>query len=122
MSDKARILFVDDEEAIRSLILTVLEGDGHEAVGAGSAAEAEKAFDTAASDLPVIDMFRVGAEVIVLPVQFGLYLNFGQFVDFLVGFTTFDLAHDDGVCKCEVVEWRRDIAEREEAEAAVDGE
>ena len=55
MSDKARILFVDDEEQIRSLILTVLEGDGHEAVGAGSAAEAEKAFETAAFDLAVID-------------------------------------------------------------------
>lgn len=55
MSDKARILFVDDEEAIRSLILTVLEGDGHEAVGAGSAAEAEKAFENTAFDLAVID-------------------------------------------------------------------
>jgi DNA-binding NtrC family response regulator len=55
MSDKARILFVDDEEAIRSLILTVLEGDGHEAVGAGSAAEAEKAFESTAFDLAVID-------------------------------------------------------------------
>ncbi|MBI5490352.1 MAG: response regulator [Deltaproteobacteria bacterium] len=55
MSDQAKILFVDDEEAIRSLILTVLEGDGHAATGAGSAAEAEKAFETTAFDLAVID-------------------------------------------------------------------
>ncbi|MBI5500391.1 MAG: response regulator [Deltaproteobacteria bacterium] len=55
MSEKAKILFVDDEEAIRSLILTVLEGDGHAAYGAGSAAEAEKAFETTAFDLAVID-------------------------------------------------------------------
>jgi DNA-binding NtrC family response regulator len=55
MTEKAKILFVDDEEAIRSLILTVLEGDGHEAHGVGSAADAVRAFEKNAFDLVVID-------------------------------------------------------------------
>jgi len=55
MSEKARILFVDDEEAIRSLILTVLEGDGHTAHGVGTAAEAVQAMTDTAYDLVVVD-------------------------------------------------------------------
>jgi DNA-binding NtrC family response regulator len=55
MAEKAKILFVDDEEAIRSLILTVLEGDGHTARGVGTAAEAVLAFEKDAYDLAVID-------------------------------------------------------------------
>ena len=55
MTEKAKILFVDDEEAIRSLILTVLDGDGHDAKGVGSAAEAVRAFEKDAFDLVVID-------------------------------------------------------------------
>jgi DNA-binding NtrC family response regulator len=55
MADKAKILFVDDEEAIRSLILTVLEGDGHTAHGVGTAAEATQAFEKTSYDLAVID-------------------------------------------------------------------
>ncbi len=55
MSEKAKILFVDDEEAIRSLILTVLEGDGHTAHGVGTAAEAMQAATATPYDLVVID-------------------------------------------------------------------
>jgi DNA-binding NtrC family response regulator len=55
MAERAKILFVDDEEAIRGLILTVLEGAGHEATGAGSVKEATEAFDKIAFDLVVID-------------------------------------------------------------------
>jgi DNA-binding NtrC family response regulator len=55
MSEKAKILFVDDEEAIRSLILTVLEGDGHTAHGVGTAAEAVQALSGTPYDLVVID-------------------------------------------------------------------
>ncbi|MBN1772485.1 MAG: response regulator [Deltaproteobacteria bacterium] len=55
MSEKAKILFVDDEEAIRSLILTVLEGDGHTAHGVGTAAEAVQAVTDTPYDLVVID-------------------------------------------------------------------
>jgi DNA-binding NtrC family response regulator len=55
MTEKAKILFVDDEEAIRSLILTVLEGDGHTAHGVGTAAEAVQAFEKTPDDLVVID-------------------------------------------------------------------
>lgn len=55
MSEKAKILFVDDEEAIRSLILTVLEGDGHTAHGVGTAAAAVQAMTDTPYDLVVID-------------------------------------------------------------------
>ncbi|MCB9896650.1 MAG: hypothetical protein H6825_01475 [Planctomycetes bacterium] len=74
---------------------------------------------TGYADLPVIDQWRVGAEFIILPVQFGLYLNLGELVDFLVGFTTYDLAHDDGAGKGEVVEWPSDRKAREEAQKIV---
>jgi DNA-binding NtrC family response regulator len=55
MTEKAKILFVDDEEAIRSLILTVLEGDGHTADGVGTANEAVSAMERTSYDLVVID-------------------------------------------------------------------
>ncbi len=44
-----------------------------------------------------IDYWRFGAEVIIPGVHFGIYFNFGQFLDFLAGWTTWDPADDDGV-------------------------
>lgn len=72
-------------------------------------------------DLPLIDHWRVGAEVVVLPVQFGLFLNLGQLADFVLGLVTIDIAHDDEIRKGDVFEWPRDRAARLEAEAATGG-
>ena len=44
-----------------------------------------------------LDYWRFGAEVIIPSVQFGLYFNFGQLIDFVAGIGTFDPAGDDGV-------------------------
>ena len=38
---------------------------------------------------------------IIPPAHAGLYLNLGEFVDFLVGLTTIDIADDDGTPKSE---------------------
>ena len=48
--------------------------------------------------LPIhpMDYWRVGFEVVLPGAQFGLYINFGHFWDFLAGIATFDPAGDDG--------------------------
>jgi hypothetical protein len=53
----------------------------------------------------VIDRFRIGAEIIVLNVDGGLYLNFGQLFDFLAGLTTWDPGDDDGLPRRTVMDW-----------------
>lgn len=72
---------------------------------------------TGYTQLPIIDSWRVGFDLLLLPVQLGLYINLGQLADFLVGFSTYDMAGDDGVSKGEVYEWPRDEARRLAAEA-----
>lgn len=47
------------------------------------------------SRAPVIDRFRFGAEVLLLNIDAGLYLNLGEVVDLLVGLVGFDPAGDD---------------------------
>jgi len=44
-----------------------------------------------------LDYWRFGAEVLIPGVQFGIYFNFGQVIDFVAGLGTFDPAEDDGV-------------------------
>ncbi len=46
---------------------------------------------------PMIDRFRIGAEVLFFNVLGGLYLNTGELVDFAAGIATFDIAGDDGL-------------------------
>lgn len=46
---------------------------------------------------PMLQRWRFGGELIVPLVMGGLYLNFGELVDFFAGFGKVDLAGDDGV-------------------------
>jgi len=48
---------------------------------------------------PMLERFRFGFEFIVPTVNAGLYLNLGEVCDFILGLTTIDIAHDDGVPK-----------------------
>ncbi len=45
-----------------------------------------------------LDYWRFGVEAIVpIGVHFGIYFNFGQLIDFVVGLTTYDPTGDDGL-------------------------
>jgi DNA-binding NtrC family response regulator len=60
----ARILVVDDEEVVRSLLKTILKHDGHEVVEAGDGAEAVEIHRDRPADLVMIDL--------VMPKKHGL--------------------------------------------------
>jgi len=49
-------------------------------------------------DLPLVDRFRVGGEIWAI-VDFGVYVNFGEIVDFVTGFFGVDVACDDDLMK-----------------------
>jgi hypothetical protein len=51
---------------------------------------------------PMLQRWRFGFEFLVPFVNFGLYLNGGEVGDFFVGFSTLDIADDDGVSLTEV--------------------
>ena len=53
----------------------------------------------------VIDRFRLGGELIVLNIDAGLYLNFGQLFDFFAGLTTWDPGDDDGLPRRTEMDW-----------------
>ena len=44
---------------------------------------------------PTIDRFRFGGEIVIPVIQFGLYANVGEIIDFLGGWVTWDPAYDD---------------------------
>jgi len=48
---------------------------------------------------PMVTRWRFGGEVLLPGFGFGLYLNVGELVDFLLGLGTLDIAADDGVSK-----------------------
>jgi hypothetical protein len=50
-------------------------------------------------DLPFIERFRFGGEILLPGFQFGLFVNLGEVFDFLCGVVTFDPALDDGMRK-----------------------
>ena len=56
----SRILVIDDEEVIRSLIVEILETVGHTALGAENAERALSLLDTAEFDLVVSDVIMPG--------------------------------------------------------------
>jgi hypothetical protein len=45
--------------------------------------------------------WRIGGEVMIPALTFGLYLNVGELADFLLGFSTYDFREDDGMGKLE---------------------
>lgn len=49
--------------------------------------------------IPLHSRFRVGGEVVLPVISFGAYLNFGELMDFFLGFGGLDIAADDGVQK-----------------------
>ena len=55
-AEKPRILCVDDDPDILSYLKMVLEAEGYEVVGAGSAEDGLQAFKTAAPDLIILDL------------------------------------------------------------------
>jgi len=57
-----RVLVVEQDQAIRRLLLTLLGDSGHDAQAAASAAEALAAVRSRPPDLIVIDPFMLGAE------------------------------------------------------------
>lgn len=52
----ARILVVDDEEVVRSLLKTILKHDGHEVVEAGDGTEAVEIHKNEPADLVMVDL------------------------------------------------------------------
>jgi DNA-binding response OmpR family regulator len=58
----ARILVVDDEESIRTLLAFPLRRDGHEVVTAADGAEALEQFDRTKPDLVLLDVMLPGAD------------------------------------------------------------
>ncbi len=60
----ARILVVDDEDVVRSLLKTILKHDGHEVVEAGDGAEAIEIHRETPADLVIVDL--------VMPKKHGL--------------------------------------------------
>jgi hypothetical protein len=50
-------------------------------------------------DLPFIERFRFGGEILLPGVQVGLFVNVGEILDFIVGLATWDPALDDGMRK-----------------------
>ena len=59
----------------------------------------EEWFESPAGDPPPLDRFRIGATVFLPGVNGGLFLNFGEAVDFLTGLVGYDLMRDDGIPK-----------------------
>jgi len=55
---------------------------------------------------PLIDRFRVGAEVLLPVIHLGLYLNTGEVYDFLAGLANADPAGDDDISKGESIDLR----------------
>jgi DNA-binding NtrC family response regulator len=60
----ARILVVDDEDVVRSLLRTILKHDGHEVVEAGDGFEAIRIHTEKPADLVIVDL--------VMPKKHGL--------------------------------------------------
>ena len=58
----ARILCIDDEESIRSLISRCLRPSGHEVVEASDGAEGINLFESSRFDLVITDLFMPGKE------------------------------------------------------------
>jgi hypothetical protein len=50
---------------------------------------------------PPVSWWKFGGEVILPGVRFGAYVNVGEILDFILGFTTLDIADDDGLMKGE---------------------
>lgn len=50
---------------------------------------------------PPVSWFRFGGELILPLVRGGLYLNLGEVADLVLGFTTLDIAEDDGLPKAK---------------------
>ena len=60
----ARVLVIDDEEQVRTLIREVLEGAGHEVMEAGNGREAMKLYEANPTEVVITDL--------VMPEQDGL--------------------------------------------------
>ncbi|MCC6315418.1 MAG: response regulator [Thermomicrobiales bacterium] len=58
----AKILVVDDETAIRNLIVAVLEEEGYDAIGVASGAAALRVAPTERPDLVLLDMMMPGMD------------------------------------------------------------
>lgn len=52
--------------------------------------------------VPMIDRFRFGGEFLIPALNFGLYVNVGEVIDFVGGIFFWDPARDDGVCKFDL--------------------
>jgi hypothetical protein len=75
------------------LILTMHQGPDQGGTGS------EAWFTEAGGNLPSLSTGRIGGAVFLPGVNGGLYLNFGEMLDFLLGLTTYDLMNDDGYPK-----------------------
>ncbi len=62
----SKILVVDDEEDIRTLIDEILSDEGYEVTTAGNAAEARRKFDTDSPDLVLLDIWMPDTDGITL--------------------------------------------------------
>ncbi|MBF0143395.1 MAG: response regulator [Magnetococcales bacterium] len=62
----ARILVIDDEAAIRSLIREILEEEGHEITDAADGIQGMEAFRSAPFDLVIADMLMPGMDGVEL--------------------------------------------------------
>ncbi|MGH2429634.1 MAG: response regulator transcription factor [Candidatus Limnocylindria bacterium] len=62
MADPARILVVEDEPQLRSLMRLYLERDGHRVTDAGDGPSALSAFDAGGADLVILDLMLPGMQ------------------------------------------------------------
>ena len=60
-------------------------------------------FKQPAGDPPFLDGLRVGGTLFLPGVSGGLYLNFGELLDFLCGVVSYDPLGDDGIPKFQLV-------------------
>jgi len=52
-------------------------------------------YETYSEELPLVDTFRFGGELWFPGALFGMYINTGEMLDFVLGFATIDISDDD---------------------------
>jgi len=85
-------------------VLSVLVVDVSVSSSIFSGTGSEEWFKEPAGDPPLLDSFRIGGVVFLPGVSGGLFLNLGEALDFLCGIVGYDMLHDDGIPKFELID------------------
>lgn len=76
-------------------------------------------FQVPAERPQIVSRFRVGGEVVLPLLHFGIYANLGEMADFVLGFFLLDPAEDDGLVKGCLMSSRSRPGEQEKADRAL---